>query len=248
MAKDLFSEQAAAYAKYRPHYPQELFDYILSFVPSRKRAWDCATGNGQSAVVLSRYFEEVEASDISEAQLSNAVQQPNIRYRISAAENTPYADDSFDLITIATAYHWLDGQAFFKEASRVGKEGCVVAAWAYHTLSCTDPVVNSIIQHFYTNITGPYWDPERRHIDEGYRTVVFDFDPLPPNTFHIKKEWTREEFKNYLLTWSSVQKYLKQHQRSPIPLIAGDLDAIWNDTEVRQFHFPVFLRMGQIHK
>ncbi len=68
MAKDLFSDQAKRYAKFRPSYPQELFDYIISFVTEQNTAWDCATGNGQSASVLSNYFEKVEATDISEAQ------------------------------------------------------------------------------------------------------------------------------------------------------------------------------------
>ena len=106
--KDLFSRQAAAYAQYRPHYPQALFDYILSFTRNREYAWDCATGNGQAAVMLANYFKSVEATDISEAQIDRAVKRPNIHYQVCAAEETPFADNSFDLITIATAYHWLN--------------------------------------------------------------------------------------------------------------------------------------------
>ena len=44
MSKDLFSTQSDVYAKYRPTYPQELFDYIISFVKSKETVWDCATG------------------------------------------------------------------------------------------------------------------------------------------------------------------------------------------------------------
>lgn len=47
--KDNFSRQSASYAKYRPGYPPELFDFILSHVKGREAAWDCATGNGQAA-------------------------------------------------------------------------------------------------------------------------------------------------------------------------------------------------------
>src|SRR5947209_15554910 len=106
MPKDLFSSQADVYAKYRPTYPQELFDYILRFVKERESVWDCATGNGQAANVLANYFQTVEATDISEAQLKNAVKKENIYYQICPAERTPFADNSFDLITVATAYHW----------------------------------------------------------------------------------------------------------------------------------------------
>jgi hypothetical protein len=35
MAKDLFSKQSDLYARYRPTYPRELYDYILSFVKEK---------------------------------------------------------------------------------------------------------------------------------------------------------------------------------------------------------------------
>src|SRR5436305_14034007 len=125
MPKDLFSEQAEFYARYRPSYPRDLFDYIVSFVPGRKRAWDCATGNGQAASLLADYFEIVDATDISESQLDKAVHKENIIYHVCPAEKTVFAENSFDLITVATAYHWLDWPAFYKEASRVGRPGAV---------------------------------------------------------------------------------------------------------------------------
>ena len=56
MLKDLFSKQAEDYAKYRPVYPKELFEYILQFVTEKNTAWDCATGNGQAAFALAQYF------------------------------------------------------------------------------------------------------------------------------------------------------------------------------------------------
>src|SRR5207245_7750338 len=45
--KDHFSKQAADYAKFRPRYPRELFEYLGNIAPSRQLAWDCGTGNGQ---------------------------------------------------------------------------------------------------------------------------------------------------------------------------------------------------------
>ena len=50
-----------------------MFDYILSFVKEKNIAWDCATGNGQAAVTLAGYFTKVDATDISESQIKNAV-------------------------------------------------------------------------------------------------------------------------------------------------------------------------------
>jgi len=59
---DHFSQIAARYAVYRPHYPDALFSWLASIAPDRERAWDCATGNGQAAVALSRQFAHVIAT------------------------------------------------------------------------------------------------------------------------------------------------------------------------------------------
>src|SRR5262245_23396623 len=57
--RDHFSRQATDYAKFRPRYPQELFDYLGSIAPGRHLAWDCGTGSGQAAVGLASVFNHV---------------------------------------------------------------------------------------------------------------------------------------------------------------------------------------------
>ena len=55
-AKDLFSGHSDIYAKYRPLYPKELYDFIFKHVPVKEMALDCGTGNGQAAAVLADTF------------------------------------------------------------------------------------------------------------------------------------------------------------------------------------------------
>ena len=247
MAKDLFSRQSSAYARYRPTYPQELFDYILQFTEHRSVAWDCATGNGQAAVFLSEYFREVIATDISEAQISNAMQRSNIHYQVCPAEKTPFPDNSFDLITIAQAYHWLDADTFQREATRVGRQNAVVAAWGYQLLNSADDALNTLIRRLYSDIVGPYWDRERKHVDASYQTVRFNFEPLPEKQFSMDLEWPKEAFIGYLESWSAVQHYMQQEQRSPLFLVQEELDRLWKH-ETKTFRFPIFLRLGRIRK
>ena len=111
-AKDLFSAQSKEYASSRPTYPRALFEFIVGLVDEKNLAWDCATGNGQAALVLTDYFKQVIASDISARQLENARQESNIKYQIFRAEDTPLKDNSVDLITIAQALHWFDLDRF----------------------------------------------------------------------------------------------------------------------------------------
>src|ERR1044071_4024914 len=110
--KDNFSNQAQQYAAFRPRYPASLFDFLYSKVKLFNCAWDCGTGNGQVAEKLADRFAKVYATDISAKQLQQAAQKNNIVYSLERAEKTGFADDSFDLITIAQAIHWFDLDLF----------------------------------------------------------------------------------------------------------------------------------------
>ncbi len=67
--KDHFSKQSDLYVKHRPHYPSELYQYLASLTPAHELAWDCGTGNGQAAVALAGFYNEVIASDPSQQQV-----------------------------------------------------------------------------------------------------------------------------------------------------------------------------------
>ncbi|MDB5196603.1 MAG: class SAM-dependent methyltransferase [Flaviaesturariibacter sp.] len=248
MAKDLFSTQAKTYAQYRPHYPQELFAHLFSLVREKGKAWDCATGNGQAAVVLAEQFAKVEATDISKTQLRHAVQKPNIQYSIAAAEQTSFPENSFDLITVAQAYHWLDWNAFKTEAKRVGKKNCLVAIWTYNRFTTGDMKLDSLFDHFYHDITGPYWDTERKYVDANYETVDFDFAEVDSHSFYTELQWTREQVIGYFNSWSAVQKYISQHGHTPVGLIEEELEKIWGDKETYTLRFSIYLKHGRIIK
>ena len=248
MPKDLFSEQAKDYALYRPAYPEELFTYILSFVANKNVAWDCATGNGQSALPLSHYFKKVFASDISIKQLEQAPKKENIEYIVCSAEETPFVENSFDLITISQAYHWLNWEKFRAEAIRVAKENCVIAIWMYDLLFSKEEKLNELIIHFYKNITGPYWDKERKHIDDHYSNVTFQFELLPGKEFFIERAFTKEQLFGYFFTWSATQNFIKANGVSPIERVVDAFSRLWQPGEIKVFHFPIYLKLGRINK
>ena len=248
MAKDLFSKQAVLYAKYRPTYPAALIDYILSFVEQKKLALDCATGNGQAALLYADYFEKVFATDTSEKQIAQATHHPKIIYSISEAEKTLFADNTFDLITVSQAYHWLQFDAFFNEAKRIGKNGCVVAVWGYQLAVAADEKINEIVKYFYVDVVGKYWDTERKYVDQRYETIPFEFKRLTSKEFNINVEWDVEELLGYFNTWSSVQNFIKANGYNPVDELADKIRSAWNDEKKKPFSFPIFLLIGRIEK
>lgn len=249
MPKDLFSQQAAGYAKWRPGYPKELIEYIVSFVPNRNSAWDCATGNGQAAVLLAEYMNQVFATDLSAEQLKHARLHPKITYSQCSAEHTPFEPNSFDLVTVAQAYHWFDHRAFCAEASRVCKPGAVVAVWGYGLCIAADAAITALIRRFYVDTTGPYWDAGRKYIDEQYQTVYFGFTEIPvTQTFSIKMQWSLRDLEGYLNSWSSVQQYIKVNGHNPVEPFIDEASNHWPASNTLQFEFPIFLRLGEVNK
>jgi len=248
MAKDLFSNQASLYAQYRPSYPDGLYEFILQQVANPQQAWDCATGNGQAAVELARYFEKVMATDISEKQLQQAIPNEKITYSISTAEQTPFPDNSFDCITVAQAYHWFQFDAFEKEVRRIAKPGAVIAIWGYSLVVCEEEALNTIIKTFYRDTVGAYWDNERRYIDDHYTTVPFPYEPLPSKEFQITVQWNRRQLIGYFNTWSSVQHFIKAHQYNPVNELAAVIESVWPGEGYKSFYFPLFLKLGKVLK
>jgi len=115
--KDHFSKQAADYAIFRPGYPQELFVYLGSVAPSRRLAWDCATGNGQAAVGLAAVFDRVMATDASEKQIANAQQHERVEYGVAPAENSGIQSETIDLVMVAAGIALVKSGSFLRRSA-----------------------------------------------------------------------------------------------------------------------------------
>ena len=248
MAKDLFSKQSDLYARYRPTYPKELYDHILSFVKEKNTVWDCATGNGQAAVVLADHFKKVIATDISAAQIEKATLKDNIEYLVCSAESTPFEENTFDLVTVAQAYHWIKWDEFRKEVIRVCKPGAVIAIWTYNRNKIGDKNIDDAVYSFYENVTKTYWDYERKYVEELYETVEFDYELLPVKPFETTLNWQREDMIGYISSWSAIQKYIKANGHSPISIIEEEINKFWSEGEMKKVSFPIYLKLGRVVK
>lgn len=128
-AAQLFSCQTAEYLRFRPTYPTELYEYLGRLTPERNAVLDMATGNGQAAIGLAKFYNKVIGIDANENQISKAVQQPNIDYRVCSAEMTEedlkannLVESTFDLVTVASGVHWLDHGRFHPVVKRLLKK------------------------------------------------------------------------------------------------------------------------------
>ena len=246
--KDLFSAHSDIYAKYRPLYPKELFDFIIDRVVLKEAALDCGTGNGQAAGVLADHFAVVHATDISEKQIRNAIQKPNLHYHICPAEETPFTDGQFDLIVAATAVHWFHFDKFFKEIKRIGRNKALFACWGYKVFRTNHAEVNNLIDDFYSQKVHSYWDAERRHVDEEYENIPFPFEEIKNPGFATRLQWDLDTLQGYINTWSAVQHYIRIHNLNPVDELFGKIRPLLNNETKLKVTFPIFMRLGVVKK
>ena len=244
--KDHFSRQSAAYSRYRPGYPSALIEFVASCAPDRSVAVDCATGNGQAAVALADRFDAVVAIDASASQLTRAPRHPRVAYVCSTVERLPVADSSVALVAAAQAVHWFDFARYYGECRRVLAPDGVVAVWTYEKFR-VDATVDAVIDRFYTETVGRFWPPERRYVEEGYRTLPFPWRERPAPPFRLETRWGLDEIIGYLATWSSVQRYKDANdQHDPLPDLRRRLAPLWPaDGGARLVAWPIHLRVGQ---
>jgi len=244
--KDFFSEQSTEYAKYRPRYPDELFEYLSSITNEHKKAWDCAAGNGQAALSLTHYFDEVIATDASEKQIQNATGHPKIKYMVASAENSGIESNSVDLLTVATAIHWFNLAKFYAEAKRTLKPEGTLAIWNYAS-SNVNEAVDSVTDHYMNEIVGSYAAPDFWRGVNSETDIDFPFDRIKTPDFKIRQNWSFRDYINYIMTWSPTRNYIKQKKSNPLEIIFDVFKKAWGDeNEKKEIIWKLTLKAAKV--
>ncbi|KAL3695605.1 hypothetical protein R1sor_009681 [Riccia sorocarpa] len=256
---ELFVKQASAYARARPVYPATLFEMLAAATKKHELAWDCATGNGQAASMLSEHFKSVVATDISDGQLAHAIPRPNVKYAKMPATPAPEElerivgpDGSVDLVTVAQALHWFDLEKFYAVVKRVlRKPGGVLAAWCC-LLPRVSPEVDELCDRFYRVDSGPYWDQEViKIVDAEYTTLPFPFEPVDergigPHKLSMTTEWNLEDYMTFWRSCSAVQTALDQGIDLLTDEVKDGFAKAWGPADqMRTVTFPIALMLGR---
>ena len=243
---DHFSELAAEYARYRPHYPAELFSALASLAPGRGLAWDCGTGSGQAAIGLAAHFERVQATDPSAEQLAHAIRHERVTYAVGRESQSGLPDGAAHLITAAQAAHWFDLDAFYGEARRVLAPRGLIALWCYGALQAGDDV-DPVLDWFYDERIGRYWPPERALVDAGFATLPFPFESIPMPALEMRAVLSRDELLGYIGTWSAVARGRLVEGIDPMAELLARLAPLWPDAAARRtVRWPLGIRAGHV--
>jgi len=196
--------------------------------------------------MLADRFDHVDATDVSESQLANAVARANVTYRKMAAEEPEFESASFDLVTVSQAAHWFDLDPFFDGVKRVLKPGGVVALWTYNLLHAGE-AVDAVVRRYYGEILGRYWPPERKMVEEGYRNIVFPFEEIRAPAFAMEAAWDLSGLTGFFRTWSARQIYVEKNGADPLDLVERELERAWGPRgEVKRIVWPIHMRVGRV--
>jgi len=246
--KDHFSEISAAYAAHRPSYPAALVDFLAPLAPETRLAWDAGCGSGQLSVLLAGPFDRVVATDASAEQIARAAPHPKVEYRCAPAGVSGLPARVVDLATAAQAAHWFDLPAYYAEVRRVTGPGGIVALISYGVVA-VGADLDAVIQPFYRNVLASYWPPERRHVDDGYRSLSFPFEEIEAPALEIRLEWRLPDLVGYVGTWSAVWALEQAEGPGPFATFRRALEAAWGQgptTTVRTVRWPLVVRVGRV--
>ncbi|MDD9955478.1 MAG: class I SAM-dependent methyltransferase [Anaerolineaceae bacterium] len=132
LARQRFGRFAAAYVTSVNHASGPDLARLLTMAQPEPhwRALDIATGGGHTALTFAPFVASVVASDLTPAMLEQAEAHigglgiHNVSYREAAADDLPFDDDSFELVTCRiAAHHFPDVPRFFQESARVLRPG-----------------------------------------------------------------------------------------------------------------------------
>ena len=242
--KDHFSDRAAGYASYRPHYPPELAEWLSTLGPGRDLVWDVACGSGQLSTQLGDHFARVIATDASKEQIAQAVPHPRVEYRVEPSEQSSLQSASTDLITVAQAAHWFNLDRFYAEARRVSRPGGALTLVAYHK-AVIEPTVDEVIESFYGGDLDNYWPLERKSVQNEYADLPFPFPRIAAPRFDIRVSWTVEQMLGYIRTWSAVRAFEKANGPTRTDEFATELRVAWG-TEPKVVRWPIVILAGRV--
>jgi ubiquinone/menaquinone biosynthesis C-methylase UbiE len=198
--------EAKRYHTYRPRYHhiplREVRNYVGNdFVASL----DVACGTGHATDAISRISKKTVGCDLSESMLREARSHFPLEFVKANAESLPFADSTFDFVSISMAFHWVNQEKFLTEARRVLMPGGYLAIDNYGFVGAVS--ADSAKQGAHRQLLEQYLPAASRlpgHPNEDLANKA-KMKMVKEITYEHVMSLNSHEFTNLLMTWSNFQ-------------------------------------------
>ena len=144
-----FGRTSSDYAAYRNIYPKSMYDKLIAFGIGKtgQKILDLGSGTAILPINLAYTNAHFMATDISENQiaygklLAKEKQIDNIDFKVCMAENTGFADNSFDVVTAVQCFPYFDPDKATKEIFRILKPNGIFCKIFMDWLSFQDNII-----------------------------------------------------------------------------------------------------------
>ncbi|MEX0290687.1 MAG: class I SAM-dependent methyltransferase [Flavobacteriaceae bacterium] len=119
------------YAAFRPALHQKILAKCLKTGLKPDRGLDIGCGTGQSAIALAHYCDKVVGIEPSAEMISRAIAHSGVSYLEHQAEELPFPEEVFDVITFAGSWYYAKSQQLLNEVFRVIKPGGTIVIYDF---------------------------------------------------------------------------------------------------------------------
>jgi SAM-dependent methyltransferase len=118
----LFDQEADRYDRYRPAYPDALIDELLAPEPADLAVLDVGCGTGIASIGMAERGAKVLGVEVA-PRMAEIARGHGIEVEVSAFEDWEASGRTFDRVTSAQAWHWLDLPLATTKAASVLRPG-----------------------------------------------------------------------------------------------------------------------------
>lgn len=225
---------ADRYAKGRPKFHSVTISRVkeeLKLNDKLEQGLDVACGTGLSSNALLGIAKIVYGTDSSEEMLNNAISKDLINYSISTAENQPFLDNEFDIITVCSGIHWFDINKFLAEANRLLKDNSHLVI--YDNFFISEMEGNESFNNWFPNVYLKKFPSPKRNNNYNWSNDNLkksNFELIKEDHFKNVIEFTKDELILYFTTQSNISNAIARGENY---LEIED----WLEKELSQFYF-----------
>lgn len=148
----LFDQEAEAYDLFRPSYPDSAIEELLGPVPAGLDVLDVGCGTGIASRLIAQRGAKVLGVELA-PRMAEIARGHGIAVEIAAFESWDAAGRTFDRVTSAQAWHWLDlPVATTKAASLLRPGGKLCLIW---NAGAPPDELADALQEVYENVVPP---------------------------------------------------------------------------------------------